>query len=69
MTGFHDQLHLDAEEVLARTIFVDTTGVKATDFDLDRETQLRLYDSGRRAAETFFATWDFDAYQARFRPT
>jgi NTE family protein len=67
MTGFHDQLHLDDEAVLARTIFVDTTGVKATDFDLDLETQQRLYDNGRRAAEKFLETWDFEAYKARFR--
>jgi NTE family protein len=69
MTSFHDQLHLDAEDVLARTIFVDTTGVKATDFDLDRPTQQRLYDNGRAAAAKFLESWDFDAYKARFRPT
>jgi NTE family protein len=67
MTGFHDQLHLDAEDVLVRTIFVDTTGVKATDFDLDRPTQQRLFDNGRRAAEKFLAGWDFEAYKERYR--
>lgn len=67
MTGFHDQLHLDDEEVLARTIFVDTTGVKATDFDLDRPTQERLYRNGRAAAEKFLDTWDFEAYKAKYR--
>jgi hypothetical protein len=32
-------MHIDDEKVLARTMFVDTTGVRATDFDLDDRTQ------------------------------
>ncbi len=39
--------------VLQRTIFIDTFGVKATDFDIDRETQKRLFETGRTAAELF----------------
>ena len=66
MTGFHDKLHLDDERVLARTMFVDTTGVKATDFDLDEDTQERLFENGRRAARKFLEHWDFDAYKARY---
>jgi NTE family protein len=67
MTGFYDQMHIDDPAVLARTIFVDTFGVKATDFDLDRETATRLYDNGRRAATEFLARWSFEDYVARFR--
>ena len=67
MTSFHDQMHIDAPGVTARTIFVDTFGVKATDFDLTRETADRLYANGRAAAESFLAGWDFDAYVAQFR--
>ena len=72
-TSFHDRIHLDDESVLARTIFVDTFGVKATDFDLDRADQTRLFGSGRRAATKFldgtedYPPWDFDAYLAKFR--
>jgi NTE family protein len=73
MTSFHDQLHLDDPSVLARTIFIDTLKVRSTDFDIDRTTQQRLYDSGRRAATKFLdgddrrPGWDFDDYVDRYR--
>jgi NTE family protein len=73
MSGFHDRIHLDDPSVVARTIFVDTLKVRATDFDLDRRTQRALFDNGRRAAERFLAgdahrpAWDFAAYLHRFR--
>ena len=73
MTSFHDQQHLDDPAVVARTIFVDTLNVRATDFDIDRTTQQQLYDSGRRAATKFLdggdgrPAWDFADYVARHR--
>jgi NTE family protein len=68
MTSFHDRLHIDDPAVVARTIFVDTMRVKATDFDLTRDSVETLYDGGRRAAERFLETWDFDQYLANWRP-
>lgn len=67
MIGFHDQLHLDDPCVVARTIFVDTMKVRATDFDLDDATARALHDNGRAAAERFLADWDFDAYLTECR--
>jgi NTE family protein len=73
MTNFHDQLHLEDPSVLARTIFIDTLQVRSTDFDIDRDSQLRLYESGRGAATKFLdgdgrsPGWDFEAYVARYR--
>lgn len=67
MTNFHDQIHIEEESVVARTMFVDTTGVKATDFHLDDATQNLLYDNGRSAATAFMGTWDFEAYKKRYR--
>jgi len=67
MTNFHDQIHLDDPSVLARTIFVDCGTVHATDFDIDAETQNFLYESGRAAATSFLAAWDFDAYVKKYR--
>jgi NTE family protein len=72
MTGFYDRMHIDRADVVERTIFVDTFGVKATDFDLSPETAEKLYDSGRLAATTFLdgdnehPGWDFPAYKKRF---
>jgi NTE family protein len=67
MTGFYDQIHIDEECVLKRTMFVDTTGVKATDFHLDADTQQRLYTNGEQAATGFLKTWDFAQYVAQCR--
>jgi NTE family protein len=73
MTSFFDRMHLDDPNVLARTIFVDTLGVKATDFDIDRDTQERLFRNGRDAATRFLdggdghEPWSFEGYVSRFR--
>ena len=73
MTGFYDRMHIDDPSVQARTIFVDTMKVRATDFDIDAAVQQQLYDNGRRAAEQFLdgapsrAAWDWDAYVATYR--
>ncbi|HET7303928.1 MAG TPA: patatin-like phospholipase family protein [Segeticoccus sp.] len=73
MTGFFDHLHLDQPATLARTIFVDTLGVRSTDFHLDRETQQALFASGQDAARRFLdgadgqPGWDFARYVAAFR--
>jgi NTE family protein len=73
MAGFYDRMHIDRAEVVARTIFVDTFGVKATDFALPPETAVRLFKSGQRAATTFLdgddehPAWNFEEYKERFR--
>jgi NTE family protein len=67
MTNFYDQMHIEEPSVLARTIFIDTTGVKATDFGIDPERQELLYNNGRTACARFLDTWDFSAYVARYR--
>jgi NTE family protein len=67
MTGFHDQMHIDDPSVLARTLFVDTGTVKATDFDIGQPTQSMLFEHGRHAAKKFLGGWDFDRYVRDFR--
>jgi NTE family protein len=67
MMNFHDQMHIDDPSVVARTIFIDTLGVRATDFDLDEATQRALFENGRQAATKFLGTWDFDRYVAIYR--
>jgi NTE family protein len=67
MTNFHDQMHIDDPAVLARTMFVDTGQVKATDFDIDESTQDMLFANGQKGAREFLAGWDFDDYVKEFR--
>jgi NTE family protein len=67
MTSFHDQIHIDDPAALARTMFVDTFGVRATDFDIDATMQDTLFKSGRKTANKFLAGWDFDEYVKTYR--
>ncbi len=67
MREFYDGMHIDNPDTLARTIFVDTFGINATDFDLSASDADRLYESGRSSAEKFMAGWDFEEYLAGFR--
>ena len=48
-------------------MFVDTFGVRATDFAIDETMQDTLFKSGRDAAESFLERWDFDRYVQEFR--
>jgi NTE family protein len=62
----HDRLYIDKAD-FARTIPIDTLGVRTTDFDLTPEKALELYESGRTAAKQFLETWSFEGYIAEFR--
>ncbi len=72
MTGFYDAMHAVRPEVVERTIFVDTDGVRSTDFSLDRGRAEDLFERGRRAATAFLdgdgtrPAWDFEAYKRRW---
>jgi len=53
--GQWNRYALEDEGVDARTMLVDTSGVSATDFEIDAATRKRLYDNGYRAAQAFAA--------------
>lgn len=48
-----DQRHLNNPETVARTIFIDSLGIKPADFAITRTKQQLLYEQGRRAAQKF----------------
>jgi len=62
----HDQMHIDDPATQARTVFIDTFKVKATDFDIDAATQTKLYQSGQKAAQKFLTTWDFKTWRRQY---
>jgi NTE family protein len=68
MTGFYDRMHVNRPDVVERTIFVDTYGVRATDFGLTRDTAERLFESGLTAADRFLTTWDFEEHRRPRQP-
>lgn len=65
MINAHDQMHVEDPCTAARTIFVETFKIKATDFDITTEEQTKLYKSGRHAAEKFLKTWNFKAWRKK----
>jgi NTE family protein len=62
----HDRFYVE-DENFARTIPIDTLGVKTTEFAIPPEQAQALFDSGAKAAATFLQTWDFNAYKAKYR--
>lgn len=59
----HDQMHIDDPCTAARTIFVDTLGIKATDFDITAAEQAKLSKNGAVAAKKFLSSWDFAGWK------
>jgi NTE family protein len=59
--------HVSNAGDLGRSIFVDTSGVAATDFGITLEQQELLLARGHAAASTFLERWDFDSWQRQFR--
>ncbi len=55
LTSWYDRMHINDPDVVKRTIFVDTTGVRATDFGITKRQQDQLYENGRVAATTWLA--------------
>jgi NTE family protein len=66
MMEAHDRFYVEQANY-ARTIPIPTMGVGTTEFDIAPDRALSLFNSGKDAAKTFLATWDFEAYKAKFR--
>jgi NTE family protein len=66
MKGAHDRLYIE-EHNFARTIAIPTLGVRMTEFNLTKAKANALYESGRKAAEEFLGSWDFQGYIAECR--
>jgi NTE family protein len=64
MVDEHDRRRMDDPAGAARTIVVDTMGVRATDVDLGGDKLRELYYRGRGTAEAFLAGWDFARYRS-----
>jgi NTE family protein len=65
MINAHDQVHVDNPCTQARTIFVDTFKVKATDFDIKSAEQQKLFASGQKSAREFLKEWNFKSWRAK----
>lgn len=47
---------------IARSVYVDTAGVSAIDFEVGEEQQEHLLAAGQEGARRFLRDWDFDAW-------
>ena len=63
LTNGQDQRHLDDPCTIARTVFIDTGKIQATDFDITAEEQTVLFENGQKYATKFLSTWDFAEYK------
>lgn len=57
VTGAQQNIHLHSDD-WQRTIYIDTLGVKTTDFDIDDDTKHSLVASGRRGVRAYFSWYD-----------
>ena len=58
LTADWNRYRLDEEGVSRRTVFVDTGGISATDFDLTQDDQTELFRHGHDAAAVFLRQID-----------
>ncbi|MGZ4480134.1 MAG: patatin-like phospholipase family protein [Nocardioidaceae bacterium] len=57
-----DAAHIGDPCVLARSVFVDTSGISPVDFTLSPDLQAHLLAAGRRATTGFLRGWDWPRY-------
>ena len=62
MQGAHDRVHISDPSFSSRTIFVDTTGFSATDFNLSSADKTTLFTNGRASAQRFLACWNWEKW-------
>jgi NTE family protein len=63
-----DSGHLHSDD-WQRTIYIDTVGVRTTDFDLSDDMKEALAESGRSCAEKYFAWYEDPASRPANRPS
>ncbi|MED4751223.1 patatin-like phospholipase family protein [Brevibacillus choshinensis] len=68
MLDAHDRLHVEKSNAV-RTIFINTLGVRATQFQMSLELRQQLFTSGEDSARCFLNTWNFEDYVKVFRTT
>jgi NTE family protein len=66
MMEAHDARYIQ-DQHFARTIPIPTLGIKTTEFDITPARTEALYQSGRKAAEDFLKSWNFEEYIAKYR--
>jgi NTE family protein len=66
MMDAHDERYIEDHDRF-RTIKIPTVGVKTTQFDIDKETNMKLFESGREAGDRFFNKWSLNTYIDQYK--
>lgn len=65
MLSAHDERYIEQSNRY-RTIKIPTLGIGTTQFDIEKEESLLLYESGLRAGNRFFGDWNVQYYEEQF---
>jgi NTE family protein len=63
MIGAHDRAYVSDPQSSSRTVFVDTSPFRATDFTLKDADKATLYSTGMASGKKFLGSWDWDAWK------
>ncbi|MDJ0317029.1 patatin-like phospholipase family protein [Arthrobacter antibioticus] len=62
--GAADRSYVNEPQASSRTIFINTSNYRATDFNLTQQDKDAMYASGLASGERFLARWDFKKWQS-----
>ncbi|AWB45114.1 patatin [Paenibacillus sp. CAA11] len=65
MLSAHDERYIEQSNRY-RTIKIPTLGIATTQFDINQEESLQLYESGLLAGSSFFRDWNSKVYEEQF---
>lgn len=63
MMGAHDRAYVSDPRSSSRTIFVDTSAYRATDFHLAAADKSKLFSKGMESGQKFLAGWDWERWK------
>lgn len=64
MMGAHDRMYISHPQASSRTIFIDTSNYRSTDFRLTARDKQSLYGLGLAGGNKFLATWDWEKWKS-----
>lgn len=64
MMGAHDRAYVSDPRASSRTIFVDTSKYRATDFKLSPKDKTALFTAGEDSGRNFLGSWNWNQWKA-----
>jgi len=64
MVGAHDRSYVNDPQAISRTIFVDTSAYRSTDFNLTAEDKTAMFNKGVGSGKKFLTSWDWEKWKS-----